>query len=84
MGKLNEQLKAELTFERRQLEDTDEGYKRVIISTTHKGIYRQYSFVVYPTDLKGNPTDYALLEEEGKNILTHSIDLALKAMNETK
>ncbi len=82
MSKLNEALKAKLVFERIEMQQLDGGkYNQIIISTTHDGIYRQYSYVNYPTDLKGVPQDAAQLEEEAKNILTWAIEKELNKRN---
>lgn len=71
MGKLNEQLRAALTFDRRELGN------HITISTTYKEIYRQYSYFVFRNNINGIPVDYAQLEEEAKNILTMVVDIEL-------
>lgn len=80
MAKLNESLKSKLVFERTEKVGThDDGFEgtQIVISTTYDGIYRQYSYVPYPTDIKGVPQEATQLEEEAKNIITHSIDREL-------
>lgn len=80
MTKLNESLRSKLVFERREIADNigdGQPGTHVIISTTYDGIYRQYSYINYPTDLKGMPQDAAQLEEEAKNLLTQIIDREL-------
>lgn len=73
MAKLNESLRAKLVFARKEVV----GGMQIVISTTYDGIYRQYSYINYHTDLRGMPQDAAQLEEEAKNILTHTIDREL-------
>lgn len=76
MAKLNEALKVKLVFERTEIAENVGGGipgTQVIISTTYDGIYRQYSYINFPTDLRGVPQDATQLEEEAKNILTHII-----------
>lgn len=80
MAKLNEALRSKLVFERREIAENIGGEMpgtQIIISTTHDGIYRQYSYINYPTDLNGMPQDAAQLEEEAKNILTWCIEKEL-------
>lgn len=80
MAKLNELLRSKLVFERKEaISDIEDGSigMQIIISTTYDGIYRQYSYVPYLTDLKGMPQDAIQLEEEAKNILTQVIDKEL-------
>lgn len=78
MAKLNQALRDELSFTEREFPYNDPAYpnaKQILISTTHKEIYRQYSFI----DL-GNNTEKELhdLRQEVYNILTHAVDSALK------
>lgn len=84
MAKLNEELKAVLTFKTKESMDSAfPGHKQIIVSTEHKGIYRQYSFHV--GDSANNPLHVDRLVEEAKNILTWSIDDAIKKQqHETK
>lgn len=80
MAKLNEQLRAELEFKVKEVESDPDfiAGKQVIVSVDHKGIYRQFSFHV---GLNAHPqADVEKLIEEGKNILTHTIERALKEL----
>lgn len=75
MGKVNEELKAKLVFERRENQGAEDlPGKQIIISTTHEGIYRQYSFYDNGTN---DDTEMASLYEEIKYILAHAIQRAL-------
>jgi hypothetical protein len=82
MAKINEALRSKLVFERIEMQQLDGcPYNQIIISTTYDGIYRQYSYINYPTDLKGIPQDVAQLEEEAKNILAWAIEKELNKRN---
>lgn len=82
MAKLNEQLKAEIVFNKTEtISNQPQQNTAVIISAKYKDIYRQYSFVIGAHHMC-NQVHIDMLVEEAKNILTHSIELALKAQNE--
>lgn len=72
MGKLNQELKNKLTFERS--ERIGEEYGNVIIYTMYKGVYRQY---MYFEAQNATHADKARQEEFAKNVLTHYIERAL-------
>lgn len=77
MAKLNEALKAKLTFKTDERMDPDfADHKQIVVSTKYKGIYRQYSFHV--GNNAHNPLRIDGLVEEAKNILTHTVEVAMK------
>lgn len=81
MAKLNEALKAKLSFKTDERMDPDfPEHKQIIVSTKYKGIYRQYSFHV--GNNAHNPLHVDKLMEEAKNILTWAIEKELNKKNE--
>lgn len=76
MGKVNKELRSKLQFNKSEAAGEGLDGKQVIISTTHEGIYRQYS---YHDDGTNDEEDQMLIDIEAKNILTHSIEQALIA-----
>lgn len=77
MAKLNEALKAKLAFKTVAKMDSDfPEHTQMVVYTKYKGIYRQYSFHV--GNNAHSPLDVDKLVEEAKNILTHSVEGAMK------
>lgn len=78
MAQVNEELLNKLEFFREERKPMTGPGKEVVISTKHKGVYRQYQ---YYDDGTASEEEMKLLETQIRGILTHAIERGLKQNN---